>query len=68
MTRQRWFCSFCGGLTDRPPDARDGRVRCRGHAALPIEVDLIPPDPLESLPTMAADYREDSEARKGEAV
>lgn len=53
MTRMRWFCSYCGAMTNRPPD--DGRyARCTAHMNLPLEACLIPPDPLESLPVTAA--------------
>lgn len=53
MTRQRWFCSYCGALTSRP--SFDGRfARCPAHSTLPREADLIPPDPITILPTMAA--------------
>lgn len=53
MTRARWFCAICGALTNRPPD--DGRyARCAAHSTLPLDRDLIPPDPATNLPTMAA--------------
>lgn len=54
MTRQRWFCSLCGAMTTRPPD--DGRyARCVAHSNLPREADLTPPDPLTTIPPMAAE-------------
>lgn len=52
MTRERWFCYVCGAMTARRPD-RYGRAFCHAHSGL--EVDVIPPDPLESLPVQAAD-------------
>lgn len=64
MSRARWFCSFCGAMTARPPD--DGRfARCAAHEGLPRERDLIPPDPLTTLPTMAAELREDTSPARG---
>lgn len=48
MSRQRWFCRFCGGVTNRPEGV------CAAHADLPGLVDAVPPDPLESLPVTAA--------------
>lgn len=51
MSRQRWFCSVCGGLTNRPPGPT-GRAYCRAHADIPA-LDAVPPDPLESLPSMS---------------
>lgn len=51
VTRERWFCCLCGGLTQRPPNTA-GRVFCRAHSGL--TVDEAPPDPLESIPTLAA--------------
>lgn len=48
MSRQRWFCRFCGAMTSRPQGV------CAAHADLPNLVDAVPPDPLESLPVTAA--------------
>ena len=61
--RRRYFCSVCGVLCDRP--VFDGPyARCRAHASLPREQDLIPPDPLETLPLLAAHWREDTKTIK----
>lgn len=55
MTRQRWFCSYCGALTSHP--SFDGRfARCPAHSTLPREADLIPPDPLTTIPPMREEY------------
>lgn len=54
--RSRWFCSFCGAITLRRPSPSDGLVRCHAHSNLPAEVDAAGPDPITSLPTVAAEY------------
>lgn len=53
--RARWFCSYCGALTQAKPSPRDGRVRCAAHRDL---LEPVPSDPLESLPMQAAQLRE----------
>jgi hypothetical protein len=65
MTRERWFCCLCGAVTTRRPNTA-GRVFCHAHAGL--TVDEAPPDPLESIPTLAAQLREDTPTRKGKAI
>lgn len=62
--RQRWFCSFCGAITRGRPGA-DGLTRCVAHKDL---VDALPVDPLQSIPTMAAQLREESSPRKGSVI
>jgi hypothetical protein len=64
-SRQRWFCRFCGGLTQN----RDGV--CRGHRDL-VELDTVDVRGVRGLDSDdAADESrpviqgEDSEARKG---
>ena len=50
MTRQRWFCCLCGALTARMPRP-DGRALCAAHST--VALDTVPPDPLQSIPSMA---------------
>jgi hypothetical protein len=61
VTRQRWFCRFCGAVTNRCEGV------CAAHADLPSLVDAVPPDPLESLPVTAVEALagEDMTPRKG---
>jgi hypothetical protein len=44
--RQRAFCAYCGGLTQRAPD-HDGRTRCAGHKGLELDA---APIPVHALP------------------
>lgn len=67
MSRSRRFCPYCGQMID-------GRsTTCRKHMGLvqrDPHLDGVPPDPLESLPLMAADVKqgEDSQAPKGTVI
>lgn len=67
-TRVRWFCAYCGSITQRHPDPRDGKVRCHAHSTIPPDHVLIPPDPLTSLPTLAAQLREDTQPTEGKVT
>lgn len=51
--RRRWFCYLCGTPTAREPDEL-GHAYCLAHSNLRARVDLLPPDPFESLPMQAA--------------
>lgn len=49
--RQRWFCCLCGRMLAEPELDTLGYAYCPAHADL-SRVDLIPPDPLTTIPPM----------------
>lgn len=56
--RERSLCGYCGVITTRTDN------RCTAHSDLPDPY-RVPPDPATTLPTMAAQLREDSPPTKG---
>lgn len=51
--RKRWFCCLCGKMTDDPVFDSGMYAYCRFHSDMArAERDLIPPDPLTTIPPM----------------